>query len=292
MGTPEFSVPALESLVSAGHDIVAVYTQPPRKAGRGYKEKKSAVHLAAEKLSIPVHHPKSLKSHEEQKKFVDLKADIAVVVAYGLLLPKAILDSSRCINIHASLLPQWRGAAPIHRAILAGDRKTAITIMEMDEGLDTGDMLLIEECIIDKNDTTGMLHDKLKEIGAKSIVNALDLLHNNELVAIKQQGEASYAKKIEKSEAEIDWEQSVVQIDRKIRAFNPFPGAFFIHNNEKIKILEAEFNKISHQKLAGSIIKENNLLIAAIDGFIKPKILQRPGKKPMTIEEMMRGFSF
>jgi methionyl-tRNA formyltransferase len=288
MGTPEFSVSALQAICAAGHEVVACYSQPPRKAGRGHKITPSAVHQAAENLGIPIYHPASLKSQEQQEIFAAHGADIAVVVAYGLLLPEGILDVCRCINIHASLLPRWRGAAPIHRAIEAGDAETGITIMDMDEGLDTGDMLLIERCTIAAEMNMGTLHDSLKKMGAKLVVSALEQIEEGTDTPVSQQGEACYACKVSKEEAEINWCDSVVLIDRKIRAFNPYPAAFMIHDGERIKILEADFKQQSHDQIPGTVNVED-FSIYALDGIIYPKKLQRAGKKAMSVGEMLRG---
>ena len=290
MGTPDFSVPSLEALHHAGHEVVAVYTQPPRKAGRGHKVQKSAVHIAAEKLGIPVFYPITLKTVEAQNEFASHKADIAVVVAYGLLLPKSILEICRCLNIHASLLPRWRGAAPIHRAIQAGDARTGICIMEMDEGLDTGDVLLTKECAIEGQMTTGILHDQLKIMGAEMIVEALALVEKGVESLTPQKGDVSYAHKITKQEAEIDWNDSIKVIDCQIRAFNPYPGAFFAYKDEKIKILEAECKQCTPSRGVGEVDMAD-FSISASDGIVYPKIVQRPGKRAMSVEEMLRGYN-
>ncbi len=286
MGTPEFSVSALESLVSAGHEIAAVYSQPPRPAGRGQKEQKSPVHIAAEKHGIQVRTPKTLREAEAQKAFADLEADVAVVVAYGLLLPKPILDACRCINIHASLLPRWRGAAPIQRAIEAGDEVSGVTIMDMDEGLDTGNMLIWEKIDISEMNA-GQLHDELSKIGARLIVEALATL--NKIKPTKQDDSATYASKISKSEAKIDWSESVTIIAHKIRAFNPFPGAYFLYKGEKIKILSASFQAKNHKYKIGEVI-DGSLVIACNGGLLNPDVVQREGKKPMPVGDMLRGF--
>jgi methionyl-tRNA formyltransferase len=289
MGTPEFSVNALREIIKAGHEIVAVYSQPPRPSGRGQMLRNSPVHQAALEYNIPVFTPKSLKNIEEQQKFSSLEADIAVVVAYGLLLPKAIIEACYCINIHASLLPKWRGAAPIHRSIMAGDEKTGITIMKMDEGLDTGDMLMVEEVDITSHITTGILHDELSIVGAKLVVKALDKIGLGEITPVKQHGSATYASKIMKEEAHIDWNLSGEQMILNIRAFNPYPGAYFKYKGEKIKILEADFVSNSEITEVGKILDEN-FAISCGDGKIIPKVMQRQGKKAMPINELLRGF--
>lgn len=286
MGTPDFSVSALREIVEAGHEVVAVYSQPARPSGRGQKERNSPVHEAALEYGIPVFTPKSLRNEEAQKQFVAHNADIAVVVAYGLLLPKPILDACMCINIHASLLPRWRGAAPIQRAIMEGDTKTGITIMRMDEGLDTGDMLLIEEIEILPNMNAGELHDALSVMGASLVVKALANLNN--LVPQKQQGEANYAAKIMKEEARIDWDAGGEKIILRIRAFNPYPGAYFEYNGEKIKIFEADFIPGKTGVNSGEVL-DDNMAISCADGKILPLLVQRQGKRIMKIDEMVRG---
>jgi methionyl-tRNA formyltransferase len=240
MGTPEFSVPALDALVEAGHEIAAVYTQPPRPAGRGQKDRPSPVHLRAEALGLPVRHPRTLRTPEAQTDFAALGADIAVVVAYGLILPRAVLDAPRhgCLNIHASLLPRWRGAAPIHRAVLAGDAETGVCIMAMEEGLDTGPVLLRTATPIGPTETTGDLHDRLSAIGAMLIVDALARLDT--LVPEPQPDEGvTYASKIDKAEAAIDWAKPAAEIDRQIRGLSPFPGAWTTHEGRRLKLLRS-----------------------------------------------------
>jgi methionyl-tRNA formyltransferase len=287
MGTPDFSVAALEALINDGHEIVAVYTQPPRPAGRGQKEQKSPVHLAAEKHNIAVRTPKSLKNQEEQQIFKNTNADMAVVVAYGLILPKPILEACPCINIHASMLPRWRGAAPIQRAILAGDSSSGVTIMQMDEGLDTGDMLIWQEVDITPTTTAGILHDELSKLGAELIVKYVN--NKDKITPIKQEGEATYASKISKDEAKIDFNCDIITVDRQIRAFAPFMGAFFTLHNEKFKVFSAIFKQLKHQYKCGEII-DDRFGIALSDGILYPQIIQRQGKKNMTIDELLRGY--
>ena len=289
MGTPDFSVPALEALINDGHEILAVYTQPPRLAGRGQKERKSPVHLTAEKYNIEVRTPKTLRNEAEQKIFADTNADMAVVVAYGLILPKAVLDSCPCINIHASILPRWRGAAPIQRAILAGDSETGVTIMQMDEGLDTGDMLIWDKVKITNDMTAGTLHDVLSVMGADLIVKYIK--QKDKIVAVKQEGEATYAEKINKNEASLNCNETVANFSARVRAFCPFPGAFFTYKNEKFKVLEASFKEASHNYEFGKII-DDKPTIAIKDGFFTPAVIQRQGKKAMPINDFLRGFKF
>jgi methionyl-tRNA formyltransferase len=244
MGTPDFSVPALDALVAAGHEVICVYTQPPRPAGRGQKDRPGPVHARAEALGIAVRHPRSLRTEEAHAAFAALGADIGVVVAYGLILPQAVLDAPRhgCLNIHASLLPRWRGAAPIHRAILAGDAETGVCIMRMEAGLDTGPVLLREATPIGEADTTADLHDRLSDMGARLIVEALDRL--DALVPEAQPGDGvTYASKIDKAEAAIDWTRPAAEVDRQIRGLSPFPGAWTTLAGKRLKLLRARLAK-------------------------------------------------
>jgi methionyl-tRNA formyltransferase len=286
MGTPEFSVAALDGLVSAGHEIVAVYTQPPRPSGRGQKERKTPVHMAATRYGLIVKTPKTLKNESEFKEFTAFDADMVIVVAYGLILPKNILEICPCINIHASILPRWRGAAPIQRAILAGDMASGVTIMHMDEGLDTGDVLLYETVPINNDLTAGDLHDILSVMGKRLILQYIET--KDSIDPIKQSGEETYANKIDKAEAKINFENTVSQISRQIRAFNPHPGAYFFLNGEKVKILTADTEQRSHDYIAGKII-DDKLSISCLDGVVYPKIIQREGKKAMHVLDMLRG---
>ncbi|KPU82319.1 methionyl-tRNA formyltransferase, partial [Marinosulfonomonas sp. PRT-SC04] len=238
MGTPDFSVAVLEALVTAGHDVVCVYCQPPRPAGRGKKERPSPVQVKAEALGLHVRYPVSLKGEAEQAEFAALEADVAVVVAYGLILPQAILDALKqgCLNIHASLLPRWRGAAPIHRAIMAGDAETGVCIMQMEAGLDAGPVLMRQSVTIEAQDTTAILHDKLSDLGARLIVHALANLADLE-PHIQAEAGMIYAKKIEKTEARVDWTRPAVEVDRLIRGLSPFPGAWCEGEGERLKLL-------------------------------------------------------
>jgi methionyl-tRNA formyltransferase len=291
MGTPDFSVPALTALIEAGHDVVAVYSQPPRPAGRGYKERPSAVHAAATERGIEVCTPVSLKSAEVQAEFVALDLDIAVVVAYGLILPKAILEAPRlgCLNIHASLLPRWRGAAPIQRAILAGDTESGVTIMQMDEGLDTGAMLLVKKLPIQSTTTAGSLHDALSGLGAEMIVPAVEGVAAATLSPAAQPGDGvTYAAKIARDEARIDWTKSAVEIDRQIRAFAPVPGAWFQNANERIKILAATPTTTKGEP---GTVTDAMPTIACGDGGLILTRVQREGKGPMAIGDFLRGYA-
>lgn len=293
MGTPDFAVPVLENLVKE-HEVVCVYTRAPKEAGRGQKESKTPVHLKAEELGIEVRTPKTLRNEQEQVDFKALNADVAVVAAYGLILPKPVLDAfpKGCINTHASLLPRWRGAAPIQRAIEAGDEKSGVTIMQMDAGLDTGDMLMKGEVEITDTITGGDLHDALSQIGADLIMEALRNL--DKIKPEKQNDEGTcYAAKIEKEESHLDFSLPAAVIERKIRAFNPFPGTYFEYNGERFKIWEAEAFDVASGYASGVIIpNDSGLLIACGEGMLLVTKIQRQGKKAMTTEELLRGFEF
>jgi len=286
MGTPDFAVPALVALHEAGHELVCVYTQPPRPAGRGKKLQPSPVHRKAEELGIEVRHPTSLKNQDAQAEFAALQADVAVVAAYGLILPQAVLDapSYGCLNIHASILPRWRGAAPIHRAILAGDAETGVTIMQMEAGLDTGPILAKVITPIDAK-TTGELTEELAELGANVMVGVLNDLEH--LAAIPQDdGAATYAPKIDKAEARIDWSKPAEEIERLARGLAPFPGAWFESDGERVKLLRAELAEGSGNP--GEVLNEN-FTIACGSGAIRPLRLQRAGKPAMDREDFLRG---
>jgi methionyl-tRNA formyltransferase len=287
MGTPDFSVPILDAL-AAHHEILAVYTQPPRPAGRGKDLRPTAVHAAAERLGLPVRHPTSLKSPEEQAAFAALGADVAVVVAYGLILPQAILDAPRqgCLNIHASLLPRWRGAAPIHRAILAGDTETGICIMQMEAGLDTGPVLMRRSTPIGAEDTTQDLHDRLSQMGASLILDALATLPT--LSAEPQPTDGiTYATKIDKLEARIDWTLPAEQVDRQIRGLSPFPGAWCMAGGERIKLLRSRLTPGTGEP--GQVL--HGLSIACGSSAVDITLAQREGKKPQSPTDFLRGFS-
>jgi methionyl-tRNA formyltransferase len=287
MGTPDFAVPTLDALLAAGHDVVAVYTQPPRPAGRGKAPARSPVQRRGEAAGLPVRTPASLKSEAEQAEFADLNLDVAVVAAYGLILPEPILEAPlyRCLNVHASLLPRWRGAAPIQRAILAGDRLTGVTIMQMERGLDTGPMLAAMPTPIDRK-TAGELVAELAEIGASLMVEVLDKLHQSGRIPQREAG-ATYAPKIEKQEARLDFAQPAVQVERQIRAFNPAPGAFFEYERERIKVLGAELSELSGEP--GTVL-DHGLTIACAEGAIVPTLVQRAGRAAMMPAELLRGF--
>ena len=286
MGTPEFSVPALNALAEAGHEIAAVYSQPPRPAGRGKKDRPSPVHARAEALGIDVRHPKSLKSGEAQAEFAALNPEVAVVVAYGLILPQAVLDAPKhgCLNIHASLLPRWRGAAPIHRAIMAGDHETGVCIMQMEAGLDTGPVLLREATPIGPEETTGELHDRLSEAGAKLIVRALGELSSLTPVPQPEDG-VTYAQKIDKSEARIDWTRPAGGVDRLIRGLSPFPGAWCEIEGERVKFLRSRLAE-GHAAPGTHL---GDFRIACGSGAVQVLEAQRQGKRVMSADEILRG---
>jgi methionyl-tRNA formyltransferase len=289
MGTPDFAVAILDSLLSAGHEIVAVYSQPPRPAGRGHKEQPSPVHAFAAARGLPVRTPLTLRSPEEQAAFAALKADAAVVAAYGLILPQAVLDAPRhgCLNVHASLLPRWRGAAPIQRAILAGDSDSGVTIMQMEAGLDTGPILLMRSLPLPPDVTAPWLHDRLAELGAKMIVEAVEKLNDGTLVAQSQPDEgAVYAAKLTRDEARIDWRLPARQIERQVRALNPWPGVWFDLGGERVKVLTATL--ATGQGQPGTVL-DGGLTIACGEGSLRPVKVQRAGKAPMEATEMLRG---
>ncbi len=287
MGTPEFSVPVLDALIEAGHEIAAVYTQPPRPAGRGKKPRPGPVHKRAEALDLPVRHPKSLRGDDELTAFKALEADAAIVVAYGLILPQIILDAPRlgCFNIHASLLPRWRGAAPIHRAILAGDAETGVCIMQMEAGLDTGPVLMRAKTAIAPDDTVSTLHDRLSVMGAELMVSALSALP----LAAEAQPDSgvTYAAKIDKAEARIDWSRPAVEVDRQIRGLSPFPGAWFELDGERLKVL---MSRVSHGAGKPGQVLDDKLTVACGTGAVSLLRLQRAGKAPMDRDVLLRGF--
>ncbi len=298
MGTPEFSVPALGELLAAGHEIVAVYSQPPRPSGRGHKTRKSPVHLFAESHGLTVRTPSNFKNEEERAAFAALDLDVAIVVAYGLILPKAILDAPRygCLNLHGSLLPRWRGAAPIQRAIMAGDRQTGVQVMQMEKGLDTGPVLLSEVTDIADDDTAGSLTDRLSYLGAQLLPRALSALERGGLVATPQTQEGvTYAHKISSDEARIDWTRPARELDSHIRGLSPFPGAWFELEDDKgktyrVKALMSHLGDAKSDAAPGTIIGfEDELLIATGEGVIALTRLQRAGGKAQGASEFLRG---
>ncbi len=292
MGTPDFSVPVLDALVDAGHEIAAVYCQPPRPAGRGKKDRQAPVHARAAELGLAVRHPQSLKGAAEQAEFVALGADVAVVVAYGLILPQAVLDAPArgCLNIHASLLPRWRGAAPIHRAIMAGDAETGICIMQMEAGLDTGPVLLREPVPIGPFETTGALHDRLSAMGAGLIVEALERLDTLRPERQPEDG-VTYAAKIDKAEARVDWCREAAEIDRQIRGLAPFPGAWCEIAGERVKLLGSALAEGSGAP--GEVLRSapGSVIVACGQGAVRLLRLQRAGRAAQDAGEFLRGMA-
>lgn len=289
MGTPDFSVPILAALLKAGHQIACVYSQPPRPAGRGHKEQLTPVHAFAAAQGLDVRTPKSLKGAEEQQAFRDLGLDMAVVAAYGLILPRAILEAPRlgCLNVHASLLPRWRGAAPIQRAIEAGDPESGVTIMQMDAGLDTGDMLLHRALPITGQTTAASLHDQLAALGADMIVEALARYPELDPVRQPEDG-VTYAHKLAKDDGRLDWTRPAAALERQVRALNPWPGVWCDLNGERLKVLAAEVT--DGRGPAGTVL-DDALNVACGEGALRLTRLQRPGKGPMAAADLLRGFA-
>ena len=288
MGTPDFSVPVLEALVAAGHEIACVYCQPPRPAGRGKKLRPTPVQVCAEALGLVVRHPLSFKAADAVAEFAAFGADLAVVVAYGLILPQTVLDQPAygCVNIHASLLPRWRGAAPIHRAIMSGDAETGVCIMQMEAGLDTGPVLARQSTPVGVAETTGALHDRLSALGAALIVQVLPQLPDLAPVTQPVDG-VVYAAKIDKSEAVIDWAQPATTIDRQIRALAPFPGAWTLINGERVKLLGSECGAGS---AAPGTVLDASLTIACGTDALRVTRAQRAGKAAQDVGEFLRGW--
>ena len=298
LGTSAFAVPALRALVEAGHDVAVVYTRAPKPAGRGQQERKTPVHELADQLGLTVHTPRSLRSDEEAASFKALDLDAAVVVSYGHILPKSFLDAPvlGCINIHGSLLPRWRGAAPIHRAILAGDAETGVTIMRMDEGLDTGPMLLAESTPISAADTAESVHDRLAALGASLIVSTLDGLLRKSIDAVAQPEEGvTYAHKLGKEEGVLDWRRPAAEIERKVRAFHPWPGTSFEaprdNGVERIKVLAATLTLAGGAPGSVSIARDGFPVVTCGVGGLKLLKLQRPGKSAQSADAFLRGFA-
>ena len=294
LGTSAFAVPALRALVDAGHDVVLVYTRAPKPAGRGQQERRTPVHALAAELGRTVRTPRSLKSDEEAAAFKALDLDAAVVVSYGHILPKSFLDAPvlGCINIHGSLLPRWRGAAPIHRAILAGDAKTGVTTMRMDEGLDTGPMLLAESTSISAGDTAASVHDRLAELGATLIVSTLDGLMRKSIEPVPQPDEGvTYAHKLGKEEGLLDWRRPAAELERKVRAFHPWPGTSFEANGERIKVLEASLALAGGAPGTVTVARDGFPVVTCGVGGLKLLKLQRPGKVATLADAFLRGFA-
>lgn len=293
-GTPDFAATALKALLAAGHTVVGVYSQPDRPAGRGRKLMPSPVKQVALDAGLPVFQPDSLKPDDAQQELAALNPDVMIVAAYGLILPKAVLDipTHGCLNIHASLLPRWRGAAPIQRAIAAGDRETGITIMQMDVGLDTGDMLLKTSTPIRPDDTGGRLHDRLAEMGGSAIVEALTSLSKGELTGEAQNDdEANYAHKLSKEEGHIDWTRSAPEIERLIRAFNPWPGTFTDLGDQRIRIHQAEALAQSSDKAPGTVLRRERegIDIACGTGSLRVTSVQLPGTRALSVNDLING---
>ena len=289
MGSPDFAVPTLNALVEAGHELAAVYTQPPRPAGRGKGERPTPVEVRAGELGIEVRSPKSLRGEEEQRAFAELEADVAVVAAYGLILPQPILDAPMlgCLNVHGSLLPRWRGAAPVQRAIMAGDEATGITIMQMEAGLDTGPMLLKRAVEIeDKN--AAQLTEELAKLGAAMMVQVLSDLPSFEPIPQPEDG-VTYAAKISKDETRIDWSRPAVELVRQVQGLAPFPGAWFETNGERVKLLKAAAGHDA-QGVPGEVL-DDCLNVACGEGYLRLLLVQRAGKAAMTAGELLRGFA-
>ncbi len=288
MGSPDFAVPTLDALLAADHELAAVYTQPPRPAGRGQAERPTAVELRARALGIEVRSPRTLRDAGDQATFAALGADLAVVAAYGLILPQPILDAPRlgCLNVHASLLPRWRGAAPVQRAIMAGDAVTGVTIMQMEAGLDTGPMLLRRELPIGDSNAA-QLTERLAELGAEAVVALF--ADKNEFSPIAQPADGvTYAAKIIKAETRIDWSRPAAEIVRHVQGLAPFPGAWFELDGERIKLLAAE--AVDGEGRPGKLL-DDALTIACGDGAIRPILLQRAGHKALPLGEFQRGFA-
>lgn len=292
-GTPDFAARHLDALLASEHQVVGVFTQPDRPSGRGNKLTPGPVKMLAQAHDVPVFQPKSLKPEDNQQLVADLQADIMVVVAYGLILPKAVLDMPRlgCINVHGSLLPRWRGAAPIQRSLWAGDSETGVTIMQMDVGLDTGDMLHKLSCPITPEDTSASLYDKLAELGPQSMLDTLDLLASGKAQPeVQDEALVSYAEKLSKEEARLDWSLSAAQLERCIRAFNPWPVSFFLIEDQPVKVWQASV--LPHQnKQPGEVIHadKNGIQIATADGVLNLLSLQPAGKKAMSAQDLLNS---
>ena len=293
MGSAEFAVPTLSALAASDHKLVAVYTRPPKPAGRGRHQQSTPVHRWAEDHGIAPHTPKSLRTEDEQEAFAALQVDAGIVVAYGLILPPAILAAPRlgCLNLHPSLLPRWRGAAPIQRALLAGDKVTGVTVMQLDEGLDSGPILLVREHPIDAQATAGRLHDELAALGATAMLEALDGYAAGRLHPHPQAEDgATYADKIDKAETRIDWHREAAAIGRQIRAFSPAPGAWFEAGGRRIKVLAAEIVEGRRAGTPGEIL-DHRLTVACGRGALRPTRVQRAGRRQMSVDDLLRGLA-
>lgn len=290
MGTAAFAVPSLRALAAGPHEVVAVYTQPARPAGRGLKARPCPVHSAAAELGLVVRAPATLKDPAEQEAFAGLEADLAVVAAYGLILPKAVLDAPRlgCINLHASLLPRWRGAAPIQHAILAGDRKTGMTIFQMEPSLDTGPVLAMEEIPITERSTAAELHDALADLAARMVVPAVDDLAAARAHAVPQpEVGVTYAAKLDKAAGRLDWSRPAIELERQLRALNPWPGCWTEIDDQRLRVLAGEL--VAGSGAPGEVLDER-LTIACGEGALRLTQVQRPGGRPLAADEFLRGF--
>lgn len=293
-GTPDFAARHLAALLSSEHEVIAVYTQPDRPAGRGKKLTASPVKNIALEHDIPVYQPENFKSDEAKQELADLNADIMVVVAYGLLLPQAVLDTPKlgCINVHGSILPRWRGAAPIQRSIWAGDAETGVTIMQMDIGLDTGDMLKIATLPIEATDTSASMYEKLAELGPQALIDCLADIATGKANPVKQDDDlANYAKKLSKEEARIDWNDDAAHIERCVRAFNPWPMSHFIAAENSIKVWQSRVSEQTSNKPAGTIVQadKTGIYVATGNGVLVLEQLQVPGKKAMSVQDILNS---
>jgi methionyl-tRNA formyltransferase len=293
-GTPDFAAQHLQALIGADLNVVAVYTQPDRPSGRGNKLTPSPVKVLAEQYQLPVLQPASLRDTDAQRQLMALQADVMIVVAYGLLLPKAVLDAPRlgCINVHGSLLPRWRGAAPIQRAIWAGDTESGVTIMQMDEGLDTGTMLFKASCPIEPSDTSASMYSKLAALGPQALLTTLAQLAAGSLSSqVQDNALANYAQKLSKEEARLDWQQSAVQLERSIRAFNPWPVSYFVVAEQNIKVWAATVLSEEHPVTPGTLVRadKNGIDVATAQGTLRLLTLQPPGKKAMQAHELLNS---
>ena len=293
-GTPDFAAKHLKALIDSNHNVIAVFSQPDRPAGRGNKLTASPVKQLAIENNLPIYQPATLKTVENQHIIANLNADIMIVVAYGLILPQAVLDMPKlgCLNVHGSLLPKWRGAAPIQRACWAGDSETGITIMQMDAGLDTGDMLYKLACPIEPSDTSATLYEKLAKLGPQALLETLTLINQGKIKPEKQQqSQATYAEKLSKQEAKLDWNLSAIQLERCVRAFNPWPVSYFEVNGEPIKVWQAQVMATQHNQPVGTILQadKKGICIATSDGSLNMTILQPAGKKPMSAQDLLNS---
>lgn len=291
MGTPEFAIPVLQKLIASRHEVIAVYTRPPKPAGRGHREQRSPVHELALQHNIPVYTPLTLRKPEEQAVFASLDADVAIVAAYGLILPKAVLEAPRygCINVHASILPRWRGAAPIQYAVMAGDEETGVTIMKMDEGLDTGAILSTRKVPIGPTMTAAELYPILADLGAELLLPAVEGMIAGSVKPVPQPTEGvTYAKMLKKEDGRLDWQASAVDLYNKVRALNPWPGAWFEYEGEVIKVLEAEVVNAPSDVSPGTILDKQMTMVCG-QGALRLLKLQRPSRSPVSGEEFLRG---